>query len=328
MIPSGECACTVCGGSFVPQYAFQLLATPKGRAYLCSESCRNALVTQNAPPPPAAAPVRIAVLNQKGGVGKTTTAVSLASGLADRGIRTLLVDADAQGSVGLSLGVRGRHSLYHVLVEGVPPQDAAVPLRQNLDVLTADDSLSRAEVMLAQNPKRAGVLSGILSSFTGYRYVVLDCAPALSLLNINALCFADQVLVPVSCDYLALVALQQLLRTIKHVQGTLAHPVQLGAVLPTMYDGRSKHAQESLKSLRDHFGARALPPIRSCVRLKEAPSQKRSIFEHAPDSTGAHDYARVVDWAVALAQPAVAQPGAQPNAQPAEWPTTPAAVAS
>jgi chromosome partitioning protein len=316
VIPTGECTCSVCGGTFVPQFAFQLLSTPAGRSYLCSESCRKALTSQTAPPPPPTAPVRIAVLNQKGGVGKTTTAVSLASGLADRGLKTLLVDADAQGSVGLSLGVRGRHSLYHVMVEGVAPQEAAVPVRQDLDVITADDSLSHAEIRLAQNPKKAGVLAGILGQFHGYRYVVLDCAPALSLININALCFADQVLVPVSCDYLSLVALQQLLRTIKHVQGSLAHPVQLGAVLPTMYDGRSKHAQESLKNLRDHFGSRALPPIRSCVRLKEAPSVRRSIFEHAPESTGAQDYANVVDWAVALAVPQAAQPAAWPGQAP------------
>ena len=319
MIPTGVCTCSVCGGTFTPQFAYQILASSRGRAYVCSESCRQRHLSTPAPMAAGDTPVRIAVLNQKGGVGKTTTAVTLAAGLADRGFKTLLVDVDAQGSVGMSLGVRGRQSLYHVLMEDAVPQQAAVPVRKNLDVLTADESLAQAEIMLAQTPKKAGVLAGKLSAFSGYRFVIVDCAPALSLLNINALCFADWVLVPVSCDYLSLGGLQQLLKTIKHVQGGLAHKVELGAVLPTMYDGRSKHAQDSLKALRQHFGTKALAPVRICVRLKEAPVHRRTIFEHAPDSSGARDYAQVVEWAAALSAPQV---------EPATWPTAAAAAAA
>jgi chromosome partitioning protein len=294
------------------------MSTKGARYFLCSEGCRKRLMEMSTPPPPSDPPVRIAVLNQKGGVGKTTTAVCVAAGLADRGFKTLLVDADAQGSVGMSLGVKGQKSLFHVLMESATPEQASVPVRNNLDVLTADETLAKAEIALAQQPKRAAVLQGRLNSFQGYKYVVVDCAPSLSLLNQNVLCFADQVLVPVSCDYLSLVGLQQLLRTIKHVQGSLGHDVQLGAVLPTMYDGRSKHAQDSLKSLREHFGHRALPPVRTCVKLKEAPSVKRSIFEYAPDSTGAADYLRVVEWAVALRSPEVTTPASWPQPNPSD----------
>ncbi len=311
MIPTGPSTCSLCGGTFTLQYAFQMLSTPKQRFLLCSEACRKRLMEMSTPPPPVDPPVRIAVLNQKGGVGKTTTAVTLAAGLADRGLRTLLVDADAQGSVGASLGVRGQKTLFHVLAEDAAPDEVAVPVRTCLDVITADDSLAKAEISLAQNPKKASVLQSRLNAFVGYKYVVVDCAPSLSLLNQNALCFADQVLVPVSCDYLSLVGLQQLLRTVKHVQGSLGHTVQLGAILPTMYDGRSKHAQDSLKALKEHFGHRVLPPVRQCVRLKEAPQVKRTIFEHAPDATGAKDYLHAVEWALALRN--------HPE-QPADWP--------
>ncbi|MEW5852130.1 MAG: ParA family protein [Myxococcota bacterium] len=319
--------CSVCGAGFTLQFVYQMLATPQGRYHLCSEACRKQLLARSAPPPPVVPPVRMAVLNQKGGVGKTTTAVNLAAGLADKGFRTLLVDADAQGSVGVSLGVRGGKSLYHVLLEGAAPAQASVPVRNNLDVLTADETLAQAEIKLAQHPKRASLLTQRLAAFTGYRFVILDCAPSLSLLNQNALCFADQVLVPVACDYLSLVGVKQILKTINGVRTQLGHPLELGAVLPTMFDGRAKVAQEALKALRDHFKDRALAPIRSCVKLKECPQVKRTIFEYAPDSTGAKDYALVVDWAMSLS---TRQPGApQEKPAPVELPaiTTPAQTA-
>ena len=318
-----QATCSVCGTVFSPQFAFQLLATPRARYAFCTEACRKTALAASTPPaPPPEAPLRIAILNQKGGVGKTTTAVSLGSGLADRGVSTLLVDADAQGSVGMSLGIKGTRSLFHVLMEDVTPQQASVPVRSNLDVLTADEMLANAEIRLAQQPKRANVMSSKLAAFTGYKIVLVDCAPSLSLLNQNALVFADYVLVPVACDYLSLVGLKQLLRTIKHVQTSLGHVVELGAVLPTMYDGRSKHAQESLKALQDHFGPRCLAPVRMCVKLKEAPAQKRTIFEYASDSTAAKDYLKVVEWTLSLALEHKAGRGLGPSA-PATWPSAP-----
>jgi chromosome partitioning protein len=202
-------------------------------------------------------------------------------------------------------------------------------VRDNLDVLTADESLATAEIRLAQQPKRAGLMAQRLSAFTGYAYVVVDCAPSLSLLNQNALCFADSVLVPVSCDYLSLVGVKQVMKVIKHVHDQLGHPVTLGAILPTMYDVRAKVAQEALRTLREHFGDRTLPPVRVCVKVKEAPMHRRTIFEYAPDSTGARDYAHAVDWALTLRPAGTDSPGdaprpvggSTPPAPPASWPT-------
>jgi chromosome partitioning protein len=189
-------------------------------------------------------------------------------------------------------------------------------------VLTADETLALAEIKLAQQPKKAGLLAGRLAAFTGYKFVVVDCAPSLSLLNQNALCFADVLLVPVACDYLSLVGLKQLVKTVQHVREHLGHPVELGAVLPTLFDGRSRHAQDSLAALREHFGARVLSPVRVCVKLKEAPRLKRTIYEYAPDSTGAKDYLRVVEWAVSLAGHTAT--GRAQVSVPAAWPDAPA----
>jgi chromosome partitioning protein len=243
-----------------------------------------------------AGPRRIAVFNHKGGTGKTTTSVNLAAGLAEAGQRVLLVDADGQGNVGASLGIRGEHGLYHVLVHGTPVERATMPVRHNLDVLTSNELLAAAELHLARLPNRDRVLKERLGDrASGYDVVVLDCAPALSLMNQNALVYADSVLVPVSCDYLSLVGVKQVLKTLKNVKEHLSHDVALLGVLPTFFDVRNSIARSCIESLQEHFGERCLQPIRVNTKLREAPSVRKTIFEHAPDSHGALDYMALVD---------------------------------
>jgi chromosome partitioning protein len=124
---------------------------------------------------------------------------------------------------------------------------------------------------------------------------VIDCAPALSLMNQNVLVLADSVLVPVACDYLSLIGVKQVLKTIKNVRELLKHPVAMLGVVPTFYDVRNRICREALRTLEEHFGERCLAPIRVNTKLKESPSAKQSIFEYAPQSHGAEDYARLVD---------------------------------
>jgi chromosome partitioning protein len=250
-----------------------------------------------APAPPPSM-YRLAVLNQKGGTGKTTTSINLAAGLADAGCKVLLVDADPQGNVGASLGVRSAQTLYHVLMEERDVDDCVVPLAENFDVLTSDDSLAAAEIKLAQNPTRGAVLRRRLEGTNRYTHILIDCGPSLSLLNQNALCYVDEVLIPVGCDYLSLVGVKQVLKTIKNVNQHLGHALQVGGVLPTFYDARAKICRDAVEALKKHFGALCLPPIRQNTRLKEAPSHKKTIFEHDPQSSGAEDYRRVVQWAL------------------------------
>ncbi|MDP9035598.1 MAG: ParA family protein [Myxococcota bacterium] len=245
------------------------------------------------------APARLAVFNHKGGTGKTTTSVSIAAGLASRGVRVLLVDTDSQGNVAVSLGVKAERSLYHVLVMGMRPMDAAVPVRPNLDVLVSNETLAAAELYLAGRQNRDRILRDRLASaFDHYDIIVLDCSPSLSLLNQNALVVADGIVVPVACDFLSLVGVRQVIKTVKNVNALLHHPVQIHGVLPTFYDARARICRDAVEAMREHFGDRVLPPIRQATRIKEAPAQGKSIFEFAPESNAAEDYGRVVDLLV------------------------------
>jgi chromosome partitioning protein len=246
------------------------------------------------------APRVIAVFNHKGGTGKTTTSVSVAAGLASRGKRVLLVDTDAQGNVGVSLGAAAERSLYHVLVMGLRVSDAVKSVRPNLDLLPSNETLAAAELYLAGRQNRDRVLSERLAQATAnYDFVVLDCSPSLSLMNQNALVFADSVLVPVACDYLSLVGVRQVIKTVKNVNALLHHPVQIWGVLPTFFDARAKICHEAVSTLKSHFGDRCLSPIRAAIKVKEAPAHAQTIFEYASGTNAADDYAAVIDRVLA-----------------------------
>jgi len=303
------CECSVCGLRFELAFPYQVAVRDGGKRYFCSTDCRGASA-RITPENPDAGPRRIAVFNHKGGTGKTTTSVNLAAGLAERGKRVLLIDADGQGNVGASLGIRGERGLYHVLVHGDAADEIAVPVRPNLDVLTSNELLAAAELHLAQRPNRDRILRERLGDRTDkYDVVILDCAPALSLMNQNALVFADGVLVPVACDYLSIVGVKQVMKTMKNVRELLRHDVRLVGVLPTFYDSRQRIARDALATLHRYFGERCLPPVRSNTKLREAPSAKQTIFEYDSESNGAADYRALVDYVLDL-EPAAPLDGA------------------
>ncbi len=238
----------------------------------------------------------LAIFNHKGGTGKTTTSVSIAAGLAAQGQRVLLVDTDAQGNVAVSLDVKSEKSLYHVLVMGLPLKVAAQKVRDNLELVASNETLAAAELYLAGRQNRDRVLRDRLGPVTqSYDYVVLDCSPSLSLMNQNALVFADSVLVPVACDYLSLVGVRQVLKTVRNVNQLLHHPVRIWGVLPTFFDARANICREAVETLQQHFGERCLPPIRAAIKVKEAPAHGQTIFEYAAGTAAADDYRRVVD---------------------------------
>ena len=250
-------------------------------------------------------PRKLAIFNHKGGTGKTTTSVSIASGLAARGLKVLLVDTDAQGNVGVSLNVKAERSLYHVLVMGLKAQDAAVNVRTfpasggSLDLIVSNETLAAAELYLAGRQNRDRILRERLAAVSdGYDIVLLDCSPSLSLMNQNALVMADGILVPVACDFLSLVGVRQVIKTVKNVNALLHHPVQIFGVLPTFYDARARICRDAVDTMKEHFGERCLPPIRSTIKVKEAPAQGKTIFEFAADSNAAEDYKRIVDFII------------------------------
>jgi chromosome partitioning protein len=302
--PETSVCCGVCARPFAPELAYQVAVVGGQRRYFCSLDCRKAGLGDTAFAQRRAR--RVAILNQKGGTGKTTTAVNLAAGIADRGYDTLLVDVDAQGNVGTSLGVRGERTLYHLLVDGATkPDDVVIPVRGHLDVITADATLALAEVHLARlDHGRDRLLAEKMAPLRSrYQYVVLDCGPSLSLLNQNALSYVDEVLIPVSCDYLALVGVKQVLRTLKDVDRHLGHAVRISGVVPTFFDARTKLSREAVEALAGHFKERLYEPIRRSSRLAEAPSHRQTIFEYAPESPGADDYRKLVARYVANAAP-------------------------
>lgn len=245
---------------------------------------------------PMAGPRRMAIFNHKGGTGKTTTSVSLAAGLAMKGYKVLLVDTDSQGNVGVSLGLKSEKTLYHCLVMGLKAQDCAVTVRENLDILPSNETLAAAELYLAGRQNRDRVLKDRLAAASQhYDVILLDCSPSLSLLNQNALVFADGILVPVACDFLSLVGVRQVIKTVKNVNSLLHHPVQIHGVLPTFYDARARICRDAWGTLKEHFGERCFQPVRAATKIKEAPAQGKTIFEWAPDSNAATDYQNVVE---------------------------------
>lgn len=260
-------------------------------------------------------PQVLAVFNHKGGTGKTTTSVQVAAGLAEKGAQVLLVDTDGQGNVATSLALTSERSLYHVIVMGLSLEQAVIQARPNLDVLPANETLAAAELYLAGQKRRDRILAQRLERARElYDYVIVDCSPSLSLMNQNALAFADGVLCPVACDYLSLVGVRQVLRTIKQVNRILGHAVQLWGVLPTQFDTRARICREALETLRQNFGDVCLSPVHYVSRVKEAPSVGKTLFEYAPTSTAAEDYWRVVEkllssTAAAAALHAVEQAG-------------------
>ena len=310
--------CSVCSAPFTPQFAYQVAVSAGEKRYFCQIECRRRGLGAEAFRAKRAR--RLAILNQKGGTGKTTTAVNLAAGLAERGLDVLLIDTDAQGNVGASLGVHGERTLYHVLVEGADVAEVAIPVRGHLDVVTSDRTLAAAEVWLARlDGARDQVLATRLASTAKrYQYIVIDCGPSLSLLNQNALRMADEVLIPVSCDYLALVGVKQVMQTLKEIERHFGHTVRLTGVVPTFYDGRTNLSREAVETLKGHFKERLFPPIRRSTKLAEAPSHRQTIFEYANDSHGAADYRVLVDRIAdgMVVRPSVHVPASSISAQP------------
>ena len=241
----------------------------------------------------------ICVTNQKGGVGKTTTTVSLGAALAADGHDVLVVDLDPQGNATTGLGVRvtqGAPSTYRVIVEGLPIEDATEPTAvRGLHVLPSSLDLAGAEIELVPQFSRESRLKTALDEVRDlYDVVLIDCPPSLGLLTINAMVAADQVLVPIQCEYYALEGLGQLMRTIDLVRANLNRGLAVGGVLMTMFDGRTNLSQQVVDEVRGHFGDLAFATIiPRTVRLSEAPSYGQPITVFDPSSRGARAYLRL-----------------------------------
>jgi chromosome partitioning protein len=241
-----------------------------------------------------------ALANQKGGVGKTTTAVNLGGYLATLGLRVLIVDGDPQANATSSLGIDKHHvdrSTYQVLVGACAASEAILPTEwENLSIIPASPGLAGAEIEIVDTPNREHLLRTALGPIkTGYDYLLIDCPPSLSLLTINALTAAeDGVIVPIQCEYLALEGLTELLNTISLVRERLSPSTNIRGMLMTMHDPRTNLSQQVVNEVKTHFGRYVFETvIPRNVSLGEAPSFGKPIMAYAPRSAGARAYQKL-----------------------------------
>lgn len=269
----------------------------------------------------------IAVANQKGGVGKTTTAINLSSSLAFLGQKTLLIDLDPQANLSSGVGVTqdkvAKH-IYHVLLQDTPLADILQKtLLDTLDVAPSHPDLYGVEVELVNAPKREQRLRAALEQFQNtYQYIFIDCPPALNLLTLNAFAAADTVLIPMQCEYYALEGLSMLVKTIDRLRGGQINPhLELEGVLVTMYDPRANLVQQVHEELKKFFGKKVFDTtIPRNIRLAEAPSFGKPALMYDKNSSGAQAYLALAREFLArhgVAAPAPAEESGTPLAAPA-----------
>lgn len=246
--------------------------------------------------PVASAPKIITIANQKGGVGKTTTAVNLAAGLAASEIPTLLIDLDPQANATSGVGVEigaSKHSVYDILTKNTSVDEAIIGTQlKHLDLIPSTHQLVGAEVELVGMLAREYLLRKAMAQVTNnYKFVFIDCPPSLGLLTINGLTAADSVLIPIQCEYYALEGLSQLLNTIRLIQRQLNKELEIEGVLITMYDGRLNLSRQVADEVRAYFGEKVYETtIMRNVRLSESPSYGKPIILYDASSVGSENY--------------------------------------
>ena len=245
----------------------------------------------------------VAIANQKGGVGKTTTAVNLGCALAQRGQRVLLIDLDPQGNATSSFGLQDLEgeSLYEPLTAGVPAAEKVLPTRlDSMFIIPADLDLAGAEVEIARGANHLTRLSETLEPLrrdNAFDFIFLDCPPSLGILMTNALAAADELLTPIQCEFFALEGLVKIVRVVQQVRNSGVNDrIEIAGIVMTMFDSRTNLSGQVVAEVREHFPERVYDTvIPRTVRLSEAPSFAKSIFEYDPSGVGARAYNQLAE---------------------------------
>jgi chromosome partitioning protein len=256
----------------------------------------------------------IAIANQKGGVGKTTTAVNLSGALAEAGKRVLCIDFDPQGHLTVNMGCKYPDEIEVTVFDLLTNPNVGVgdvrlrSERIGVDFLPANIELSGAELALVNEFGRERVLAEKLEPYLGdYDYVVIDCPPSLGLLSVNALVAATEVIIPLQCEYFGMKGMQQLRRTIERVRAKLNPGLVVDGILPTIYKPRTLHSQEVLELVKEHYGDEVFDVrVDSSIRFAECPLQGESILQYATASPGARAYRELAAAVIARDEPAEA----------------------
>jgi chromosome partitioning protein len=243
---------------------------------------------------------KICVINQKGGVGKTTTAVNLATGLARKRKKVLVLDLDPQGNISTCLGASSEKDMYDLLVNKEDPREIALETEPNLFIITSSNKLADAESILMARPNRERTLTRVMDKLEedDFDFVIMDCPPSINLLNQNALLYADEALIPSATETLSFIGLKKMVDVIDEYNNLFDHDLVIGGILPTMYDRRNRICVEVLGKMEDEFNGMTLDPIRINSKLIEAPGYSKTIFDYAKSSRGANDYKMLVEFVI------------------------------
>lgn len=262
---------------------------------------------------PASKTEIISVVNQKGGCAKTTTCINLASGLAKKGFKVLIIDLDAQAHASFGLGIDVDnlvYSVYDVMVKNLELESVIKPTYiNNLDIVPATALLTGAQLEIAdilgrERILRTAVYKMLNTKAKKYDYIVVDSSPSLNILTINGLVAVQHILIPIQTHYFSLEGMKELFSTLKIVKERLNSELDILGILPTLFDGRTKMNREILQQIRDYFKDKVFTAaIRMNVKLAEAALYKKSIFEYDPSSNGARDYLALTEEVIALTRP-------------------------
>lgn len=237
---------------------------------------------------------KVAIITSKGGTGKTTTAINLAHGLSLCGKKVLILDCDAQRNVAIAFDVKGERTMCDLLQYG---DVDVIEVRKNLFIVDSGGrDLAEIEMLLASQTSRERRLERALKNIRGCDVVICDCSPTINLININAITYSDEVIIPVSMDFLAQAGASQTMQIIEEINTFTSNSTEINGILPTFYDARTKLSKEVLHTLRTHFNNMVFETvIHTNTSLREAPSFRKTIFEYAPMSRGAYDYYRFTE---------------------------------